>query len=98
VAIAKMLRFPDLKALGIVNNRVQLGRLIQNHGFPPGRLLGPNTRAWTEIEIQNWVDSRPIVREPDATPREERFGAHKVAAKATKVQTKRSAPKRRPKR
>jgi predicted DNA-binding transcriptional regulator AlpA len=94
VAITKFLRFADLKAAGIVSSRIGLSRLIKHQGFPPGRLLGPNTRVWTETEVQRWQDSRPVQREPDATPREQRFGTRKVAAKATKVQAKRSAPKR----
>ena len=48
----KLLRFKDLKALGIVDNRVTLSRRIKDQGFPPGFLLGPNSRAWTEDEIE----------------------------------------------
>lgn len=56
----RFLRFCDLVACGLVNNRVTLSRWIATEGFPPGRLLGPNTRAWTEDEISSWVESRPI--------------------------------------
>ena len=48
----KLLRFKDLKELGIVSNRVTLARRIRDQGFPPGFLLGPNSRAWTEDEIE----------------------------------------------
>jgi predicted DNA-binding transcriptional regulator AlpA len=80
MAIVKLLRYPDLVTAGVVANRVTLGRLIKNQQFPPGRLLGPNTRAWTETEVEQWLASRPIVRAPDVTPRERRFTA--AASKA----------------
>lgn len=56
----KLLRFHDIKAAGIVNNRVTLAEWVEKHNFPPGRYLGPNTRVWTEQEISDWLASRPI--------------------------------------
>lgn len=53
-------RFRDLKARGIVNNRMTLHRWIKSQGFPQGTLLGPNSRAWTVQEIITWLDGRPI--------------------------------------
>ena len=57
-----LLRFSDLKARGIVNNWETLRNWIEdaNINFPPGRLLGPNTRAWTDAEIAEWIAKRPI--------------------------------------
>ena len=55
-----LLRFADLKARGIVGSYPQLKRLQQLHGFPLGRMLSPNTRAWTEAEIEEWFQSRPV--------------------------------------
>lgn len=52
----KLLRFKDLKERGIVSNRVTLSRRIKDQGFPPGFLLGPNSRAWTEDEIEAYVE------------------------------------------
>jgi predicted DNA-binding transcriptional regulator AlpA len=99
MAIAKYLRYPDLVEAGVVTNRVTLGRMIKSQGFPAGRLLGFNTRAWTETEIREWLDSRPVERAPDTIPREQRFGVHNkakaAAAKTAKAQAKRSTPKRR---
>jgi predicted DNA-binding transcriptional regulator AlpA len=60
--LSRLLRFRDLKARGLVNNWVTLNRWIQEQGFPPGRLLGPNTRVWTEAEIEAWVASRPVAK------------------------------------
>lgn len=63
----KRLRFIDLKARGIVNNRVTLGNWIKDRGFPPGQLTGPNTRTWGEDEVQQYIDNRPSA--PKSTPR-----------------------------
>jgi hypothetical protein len=32
---------------------------IKDDGFPPGRMIGPNSRAWTEAEVDAWIKSRP---------------------------------------
>ena len=56
------LRFADLKRMQIVSNHVTLKRWIEREGFPPGRMLGPNTRVWRESEIEAWLDSRPTQR------------------------------------
>lgn len=54
------LRFRDLKDRGLVFNWPTLLRWIEFEGFPPGRRLGPNTRAWTAEEVEAWVASRPV--------------------------------------
>jgi len=64
------LRFADLKARGIVNNWPSLKNRIKKFGFPCGRLIGPNTRAWTEEEVERWIAARPTA--PKATPRRRR--------------------------
>lgn len=58
----KMLRFQDLKARGILSNRMTLKRWIDHHGFPCGRMIGPNSRAWTEEEVDAWLAERPSGR------------------------------------
>src|SRR5262245_60618867 len=60
--LEKLLRYPDLKALGIVKSHAQLKNLIQNYSFPAGKLLTPNCRTWTEQEIKHWIGSRPSER------------------------------------
>ena len=55
-----ILRFKDLQQRGIVKNREQLENLKKNYGFPLGRWMSPNTRTWTEDEIAEWYQSRPI--------------------------------------
>ena len=60
--MSALLRFRDLKARGIVSNHVTLKRWIEKEGFPRGILLGPNTRAWVESQIEAWLASRPTER------------------------------------
>ena len=60
--LSRLLRFRDLKDRKIVLNHVTLKRWVDQEGFPPGRLLGPNTRVWTEAEIEAWVADRPIAK------------------------------------
>jgi len=54
------LRFGDLKARNIVKSWAQLKNLTELYGFPPGRMVSPNTRAWTEEEIDAFYASRPV--------------------------------------
>ena len=62
--LKKLVRFKDLKERGIVSNRVTLQRRIKDQGFPPGFLLGPNSRAWTEDEIEAHLEKlRQVERE-----------------------------------
>ena len=49
------LRYRDLVALGIINNRATLSNWIRDRGFPLGQLTGPNTRTWSESEIRSWL-------------------------------------------
>jgi predicted DNA-binding transcriptional regulator AlpA len=64
----KRLRFRDLVAHGIVNNRVTLKNWIALYGFPPGQLTGPNSRTWTEDEVEDWIAHRPV-EPPPGSPR-----------------------------
>jgi predicted DNA-binding transcriptional regulator AlpA len=57
---ATYLRYRHLVSRGVVNSRQELKRLQDKHGFPPGRLLGPNTRVWTDEEIDAYIAARPV--------------------------------------
>jgi predicted DNA-binding transcriptional regulator AlpA len=59
--LPQFLRFKDLRAAGITTNWPHLARLIDAEGFPPGRMLSRNLRAWTLEEVQAWIASRPTV-------------------------------------
>ena len=55
-----LLRFRDLKARGIIASWPMLKLRVARDGFPPGRLIGPTARAWTEAEVDAWIASRPV--------------------------------------
>ena len=57
--MTRLLRFNDLQDRKIVNNWPSLRNRIERDGFPPGRMIGPNARAWTEAEVDDWIMSRP---------------------------------------
>lgn len=63
--MTRLLRFADLKERQIVSNWPQLRRMICDYDFPAGMLLGPNSRAWREDEIEQWLASRPSAPKPD---------------------------------
>jgi predicted DNA-binding transcriptional regulator AlpA len=64
--MTKFLRYKDLKERRTFNSRMTLHRAIQSGAFPPGRMLSPNVRAWTEEEVIAYENSRPIKRERKA--------------------------------
>ena len=76
----KLLRFKDLVEGGVVNNRTQLGRLIKNRGFPPGFLLGPNTRVFPEDEVQPWIDAQAAAAAKATTPPDAEDDPHEADA------------------
>jgi prophage regulatory protein len=53
----RMLRFADLKARRIVSNRMTLRRWVAEGRFPAPVALGPNTLAWRESEVAEFVES-----------------------------------------
>jgi Prophage CP4-57 regulatory protein (AlpA) len=55
-------RFHDLVGANIVRNWPTLLRLIDEEGFPPGVMLGRNTRAWALDEVEAWLATRPTAR------------------------------------
>jgi predicted DNA-binding transcriptional regulator AlpA len=60
----KYLRYADLEDRRIVNSRANLSNWIKKYGFPPGQLIGPNSRVWTEVEVEAWLSARPTALKP----------------------------------
>jgi predicted DNA-binding transcriptional regulator AlpA len=58
--VPKMLRVKDLQQRGIAASHQAVRHLQLHQNFPLGRLLGPNTRAWTTDEVNDWLRSRPV--------------------------------------
>jgi hypothetical protein len=65
-SLPPQLRFNDLKARGIVRNRMTLRSWINDRGFPPGRMVA-NTRLWAEPDIAAWLAGLPL--DTKQTPR-----------------------------
>lgn len=61
---SKLYRMKDLARVG-VKNYPTLKRWQETQGFPIGRLLGINTRVWTEEELLTWWNSRPTDPPPE---------------------------------
>jgi hypothetical protein len=78
------LRFQDLKTRGIIGSWPLLRRRIEHDGFPTGIMLGANTRAWLESEVDAWLASRPTAGpEPRGAAKARRDQARRDARKAT---------------
>jgi hypothetical protein len=77
----KFLRFADLRDRGIINSWPMLRRRIERDGFPAGRMLGPNTRAWSEEEVERWLASRPTAKKPVPRRRRKITAAEDCTAK-----------------
>jgi predicted DNA-binding transcriptional regulator AlpA len=56
-----LLRFEDLKRLGIVSAWTSLNKWIDERGFPPGRIIG-RFRTWTTAEVMAWIESQPSTK------------------------------------
>ena len=80
--IEKLLRFKDLKNQGVVTSWPQFRRMQEHYGFPAGRLLGMNIRAWTESEVKQWLTACPV--EPSQQTMER--AAKSIEAKAARRQ------------
>jgi hypothetical protein len=55
MSLSPRLNFKDLQSKGIVKNRATLRNLIKRSKFPPGKLTGPNSRTWSEEEVEAYV-------------------------------------------
>ncbi len=66
--MTNLLRFDDLRERRIVRNRTTLYRWIKERGFPPGILLGPNSRAWPEEEIDDWIAKHRRLSDTEPAP------------------------------
>jgi predicted DNA-binding transcriptional regulator AlpA len=67
--LPSFVRYRDLKQRGIVSSWPQLRRMQEAYGFPTGRLLGANIRAWTESEIEEWLAKCPVKPSQQTTER-----------------------------
>ena len=79
-ALPTFVRYADLVTAGIVANWTTLLRLIDDEGFPPGIMIGPNMRAWRANEVTAWLEQRPSGRKsmpPRCVPARGRRDRHR---------------------
>jgi predicted DNA-binding transcriptional regulator AlpA len=69
--LPRHVRFRHIRAAGIADSYTALDRLINDHGFPGGRLISPNVRVWTVEEIESWLANRPTARKAGPTRKRE---------------------------
>jgi predicted DNA-binding transcriptional regulator AlpA len=60
MSLEYLLRFKDLQLRNIAKSWPQLRLMIDRYGFPPGFLLGVNSRAWRVSDVEQWLASRPV--------------------------------------
>jgi predicted DNA-binding transcriptional regulator AlpA len=71
-SIPRFLRFKDLQERGLVLSHQGLRHLQLYENFPPGRLLGPSSRVWSENEVAAWLNSRPVAPSEQTKSRAQR--------------------------
>ena len=59
----KLLKFQDLSDLGVVRTWTTLNKLIDDEGFPRGRILSRH-RVWLELEVEDWIKDRQTDKLP----------------------------------
>jgi predicted DNA-binding transcriptional regulator AlpA len=67
--LEELVRFKDLRRLGVVTSWPQLRYMQEKYNFPAGMLLGANTRAWKATEIAEWLAARPTEPSPQTLER-----------------------------
>lgn len=60
----EFLRFADLKAAGICDDRATLRRWQQEQAFPLAYVMSANSIAWSASEIRDWLSKRPRGKAP----------------------------------
>jgi predicted DNA-binding transcriptional regulator AlpA len=56
-----LLRYEDLRVLGVVQTWTSLNKWIDEKGFPPGRIIG-RFRTWTTAEVMAWIEAQPSTK------------------------------------
>lgn len=59
---ARILRWPDLKARGVVESRTTLWRMVRSGAFPRPVALTKRSRGWLESEVDGWIAQRAAER------------------------------------
>lgn len=86
-------RFEDLQELRIVENRTDLARKVEEHGFPKGVKTGKAQTLFLKAEVHAWLRKRAALRDEPA-PVKPPAPASPAPVKA--IKQLKAAPPRRP--
>jgi predicted DNA-binding transcriptional regulator AlpA len=81
--VPKQLRVKDLQQRGIAASHQAVRHLQLHENFPPGRLLGPNTRVWSVDEVNAWLATRPT----EVSEQARRRARRSIEARSAKAAT-----------
>jgi predicted DNA-binding transcriptional regulator AlpA len=89
----ELLRFADLKRLGVCRDRATLRRWLKakTDPFPAPLILSGNAIAWRAAEVSAWLDRRPR----GAAPQRRHLEAERRAAEAVPAAPAAPAKRRR---
>jgi hypothetical protein len=68
MALEPLLRFADLKKLGIAHSYTQINRMVASVGFPPGRGSGDERMAQSFLDPSGSERISDAARRRDARP------------------------------
>jgi len=61
----RLLRLPEvLERTGLSESAVR--RMVRDEQFPRQLAIGPRTAAWSETEVQGWIDDRVAARDGES--------------------------------
>ena len=66
------LDYRAIEQRGVTKSRQGLDKLIANHGFPVGIIMGGRARRWNEAEVDAWVNARQQATPPPSKPKSKR--------------------------
>jgi prophage regulatory protein len=53
----KVLRYGDLREIGVIKNRMTLSRWVKAGRFPRPLRLGKNSVAWRFSDVEQWLNA-----------------------------------------
>ena len=79
--VPTFLRYNDLKARRIFQNRTTLRRWLAAGLFPQPILLGPNSLAWKQSDVEEWIAQRAKLPPVGSGRRDKRSARENPTAK-----------------
>ena len=60
----RYISLPEVRRIAGDKSRTTLWRWVRDGLFPKPRKIGPNSAAWLESELNDWIESRKRQGEP----------------------------------